>query len=214
MESNRYSNKKNDKQYLDRKREYGVKHSFCRCCSWGGWRGRVCRSRRSWWWAGPAALSHPPPLPHRPARNSCTHRVEVYGLLLCISFRRIFKNTLRTAARQLLREKSGDWRFGTDSIIPSLPGGSIKFIWWKLKMSYHTVFPSCSWDCPAVVCHLFLYSFICAPTIESTWLSIFCTSQLSSIFLHISGPLIFERGPQFSQLFKKTRLIPFTPPKS
>ncbi len=34
-------------------------------------------------------------------------------------------------------------------------------------MSYHTAYPS--WDCPAVVCHLFLYSFICAPTTAITF---------------------------------------------
>jgi hypothetical protein len=28
------------------------------------------------------------------------------------------------------------------ALIPSLPGGSMKFIRWKLKMSYHTAFPS------------------------------------------------------------------------
>ncbi len=59
--------------------------------------------------------------------------------------------------------------------------------WWlkgihmgKLKMSYHTVYPS--WYCPVVVCPLFLYSFISAPTTAFTWLSKFCTLQLSSIF--------------------------------
>ncbi len=39
----------------------------------------------------------------------------------------------------------------------------MKLNWWKLNMScYHTVYPS--WDGPAVVCHLFLYLLICAPT--------------------------------------------------
>ncbi len=68
------------------------------------------------------------------------------------------------AAQLLLREKSGGLRVATDSNIrniPSLPGGSIIFmifIWWKLKISYHTVYPS--WDGPSVVCYLFLYLFI------------------------------------------------------
>jgi hypothetical protein len=61
----------------------------------------------------------------------------------------------------------------------------MKFIWWKLKMSDHTVYPS--WDCPAVVCHLFLYSFICAPTATFTCLPKFCTGQLSSIFYLAQG---------------------------
>jgi hypothetical protein len=47
-----------------------------------------------------------------------------------------------------------------------LPAGSMIFIWWKLKMSYHTAYPN--WDSQAVVCHFFLYSFICAPTIAFT----------------------------------------------
>ncbi len=54
-----------------------------------------------------------------------------------------------------------------------LAGGSMKFICWKLKMSYH---------CPAVVCHLFLYFFICAPTTAFTWLSKLWTLQLWSVF--------------------------------
>ncbi len=73
------------------------------------------------------------------------------------------------AAQLLLREKSGGQRVDTDSNIPSLPGGSMIFmifIWWKLKMSYHTFYPS--WDGPSVVCYLFLYLFICAPTIAFT----------------------------------------------
>ena len=110
------------------------------------------------------------------------------------------------AAQLLLREKSGASRVDTDSNIPSLPGGSMKFIWWKLKMSYHTAYPS--WDCPAVVCHLFLYSFIYAPTTSFTWLSKIWTSQLSSVFLTILGPLlvqgfIFEKGPT---IFKFLRI--------
>ncbi len=60
----------------------------------------------------------------------------------------------------------------------------MEFIWWKLKTSYHTVYPS--WDCPAVVCHLFLYSFICAPKTKFTWLSKFRTLQLSSVFFCLS----------------------------
>ncbi len=72
------------------------------------------------------------------------------------------------------------------------------FIWWKLKMSYQTAYPN--WDSPAVVCHLFLYLFICGPTTTFTWLSKFCTSQLSSIFLNfLRNPYRagyrFWRGP-------------------
>jgi hypothetical protein len=37
-----------------------------------------------------------------------------------------------------------------------LPGGSMIFIWWKLKMSYHNAYPN--WDSPAVVCHFFCIS--------------------------------------------------------
>jgi hypothetical protein len=47
-------------------------------------------------------------------------------------------------------------------------------------MSYHIAYPN--WDCPAVVCHLFLYTFIWAPTTAFTWLSKFCTLQVSSVF--------------------------------
>jgi hypothetical protein len=36
-----------------------------------------------------------------------------------------------------------------------LPAGSMIFIWWKLKMSYHTAYPN--WDSQAVVCHVFLF---------------------------------------------------------
>ena len=81
------------------------------------------------------------------------------------------------------------------------------FIWWKLKMSYHTVYPS--WDGPSVVCYLFLYLFICAPTIAFTWLSTFCTLHLSSTFclsqdtIWVQG-FIIEGDLQFSKLFKMT----------
>ena len=81
------------------------------------------------------------------------------------------------------------------------------FIWWKLKMSYHTVYPS--WDGPSVVCYLFLHLFICAPTIAFTWLSTFCTLHLSSTFylsqdtIWVQG-FIFEGDLQFSKLFKMT----------
>jgi len=80
------------------------------------------------------------------------------------------------------------------------------FIWWKLKMSYHTAYPN--WDSPAVVCHLFLYLFICGPTTTFTWLSKFCTSQLSSIFCLSQEPwscrVSFLKGTYNFQLFKKT----------
>ncbi len=56
----------------------------------------------------------------------------------------------------------------------------MRLIWWKLKMSYHTVYPS--GDGPSVVCYLFLYLFICVPTTSCTWLSTFCTLQLSRTF--------------------------------
>ncbi len=81
------------------------------------------------------------------------------------------------------------------------------FIWWKLKMSYHTVYPS--WDGPSVVCYLFLYLFICAPTNAFTWLSTFCTLHLSSTFclsqdtIWVQG-FIIEGDLQFSKLFKMT----------
>ncbi len=39
-------------------------------------------------------------------------------------------------------EKNQVPRVGNDSNIPILPGGSMKFILWKLKMSYHTAYPS------------------------------------------------------------------------
>ncbi len=94
-------------------------------------------------------------------------------------------------------------------------------------MSYHTAYPN--WDSQTVVCHLFLYSFICAPTTAFTWLSKFCTLQLSSVF-YLSWELSwrrvsFSKGDlQFSKNFKNTiciglcklkctekRFIPFTP---
>jgi len=50
----------------------------------------------------------------------------------------------------------------------------------EAENKYHTVYPS--WDGPSVVCYLFLYLFICVPTTSCTWLSTFCTLQLSSTF--------------------------------
>jgi len=50
----------------------------------------------------------------------------------------------------------------------------------EAENKYHTVYPS--WDGPSVVCYLFLYLFICVPTTSFTWLSTFCTLQLSSTF--------------------------------
>ncbi len=122
----------------------------------------------------------------------------------------------------LLREKSGSYKVDTDNNIPSLSGGSMNFIWWKLKMSYHTAYPS--WECPVV--HLFLYSFIYLPTTAFTWLSKFCTSQLSSVSWDLSWCMVsFLKGDlQFTKLFKNTIctgvctlkctekcFIPFTP---
>jgi hypothetical protein len=81
------------------------------------------------------------------------------------------------------------------------------FIWWKLKMSYHTVYPS--WDGPSVVCYLFLFLFICAPTTAFTLLSTFCTLHLFSTFYlpqdtsWVQG-FIFEGELQFPKLFKMT----------
>ncbi len=57
-----------------------------------------------------------------------------------------------------------------------LHGGSMKFIWCNLKMSYHTVYHSR--ENPAVVCHLFLSPFISEPRTAFTRLSKFCTWQL------------------------------------
>ncbi len=116
---------------------------------------------------------------------------------------------LSTATQLLLREKSCVKRVGTGSNIPSLPVGSIKFIWWKLKMSSHTAYPI--WNCPAVVSHLFLYSFICTPATAFTWLSKFCTLQLSSVFLptYLGTLLVhFWKGTyNFQKLFKNTIYI-------
>ncbi len=93
--------------------------------------------------------------------------------------------------------------------------------------TYHIAYPN--WDPQAVVCHLFLYSFISAPTTAFTWLSKFCTIQISSVF-YLSWELSwcrisFLKGDlQFSKFLKNTiciglcklkctekRFIPFTP---
>ncbi len=100
------------------------------------------------------------------------------------------------AAQLLLREKSGAQRVGTDCSIPSLPAGSMIFRWWKLKMSYHTAYPN--QDSQAVVCHLFMYSFICAPTTAFTSLDCQNFVHTTLCFLPILGTLlvqgfIFER---------------------
>ena len=76
---------------------------------------------------------------------------------------------------------------------------------------------------------MFLYSIICAPLTAFTWLSIFCTLQLSSVFylsLEFSWCRVsFLKGDlQFSKFLKNTiciglcklkctekRFIPFTP---
>ncbi len=52
----------------------------------------------------------------------------------------ISKRRSVVAAQLLLREKLGVWRVATDSNIPSLPGGSMKFIWWKLTSQLSRVF--------------------------------------------------------------------------
>jgi hypothetical protein len=51
------------------------------------------------------------------------------------------------------------------------------FINWYICFTIYCTIAYPSWDCPAVVCHLFLYSFLCAPTTAFTW---FCTLQFSS----------------------------------
>ncbi len=61
--------------------------------------------------------------------------------LSSVLYRIISKRRYILAAQLLLREKSGTQRSGTDSNMPSLPAGSMIFIRWKLKMSYHTVYP-------------------------------------------------------------------------
>jgi hypothetical protein len=47
----------------------------------------------------------------------------------------------------------------TNCVVSQIPG-------WCMSSSYHTAYPN--WDCPADVCHLFLISFICAPTTAFT----------------------------------------------
>jgi hypothetical protein len=58
-------------------------------------------------------------------------------------------------------------------------------------MSYHTAYPN--WDSQAVVCHLFLYSFICAPILGT---------------LLVQG-FIFERGSTIFKIFKEHNLYRF-----
>ncbi len=108
------------------------------------------------------------------------------------------RHCVLTAAQLLLREKSGAQRVGIDSNIPRLPGGPMKFIWWKLKMSYHTAYPS--WDRPVVVCvcHLFLFSFCTNNCIHFIVKILYMTAL--QCFLPILGPFlmqgfIFEKGP-------------------
>jgi hypothetical protein len=57
-------------------------------------------------------------------------------------------------------------------------------------MSYYTAYPN--WDSQAVVCHLFLYSFICAPTTAFTLLSKLCTYNSLVFFLPILGTLLVQ----------------------
>jgi hypothetical protein len=89
-------------------------------------------------------------------------------------------------------------------------------------MSYHTAYPN--WDSQSVVCHLFLYSFICAATTASTWLSKFCTLQLSRVY-YLSWELSWCRDSflkgdlQFSNLYRFVHIKvplktfhPFYPP--
>jgi hypothetical protein len=81
----------------------------------------------------------------------------------------------------------------------------------------------------SVVCNLFLYSFICAPTTAFTWLSKVWTSQFSRVFyqswdLSWCRVSFLKADLQFSKLFKnkickrvctlkctEKRFIPFTP---
>ena len=70
------------------------------------------------------------------------------------------------------------------SNIPSLPVGSMKLIWWKLKMSYHTAYPN--WDCPAVVCHLFHLFHMCTNNCIPLIVKILHI-QLSNVFFTYLG---------------------------
>ncbi len=87
-------------------------------------------------------------------------------------------------------------------ILPVLIELSLRLVLINVDRPYYP-----SWDGPSVVCYLFLYLFICAPTIAFTLLSTFCTLHLSSTFylsqdtLWVQG-FIFEGDLQFSKLFK------------
>jgi hypothetical protein len=78
------------------------------------------------------------------------------------------------------------------------------FIWWKLKRSYLTVYPS--WDGPSVVCYLFLYLLVCALlTAFTTLIALHLSSSfyLSQDTSRVQG-FIFEGDLQFLKLFKMT----------
>jgi len=71
-------------------------------------------------------------------------------------------------------------------------------------MIYHTAYPN--WDSQAVVCHLFLYSFICI--VHQQLLSLDCQNFVHTTLciLPILGTLlvqgfIFERGPTIFKIF-------------
>ncbi len=92
---------------------------------------------------------------------------------------------------------------------PNLPGGSMKFIWWKLKMSYRAACPS--WDCPAVVCHLFLYLFMCSPTTAFTDCQKFGHHNSLVFFTYLGTSLLvqgfsFERGHTIFKIVKEYNL--------
>ncbi len=89
----------------------------------------------------------PPPL------NSVLYRIISKRRCVC------------TATQLLIREKSGAQRLDTDTHIPNLPGGLTKFKWWKLKMSYHTAYPSLDVQ---LLFATVVYSLICPPTTAFT----------------------------------------------
>ncbi len=80
----------------------------------------------------------------------------------------------------------------------------MKLMRWRLNELLYCL-PSL--DGPTVVYHLFLYLFICASTTTFTWLSKFCTSQLSSNFYPSQEPwsctVSFLKLTYNFQLFKK-----------
>jgi hypothetical protein len=137
-------------------------------------------------------------------------KVFTTSLLCCVrdNFLKTFRTGRTTTPKRKIRCLE-NWHWCN---IPSLPAGSMIFIWWKLKMSYHTAYSN--WDSQAVVCHLFLYSFICAATTAFTWLSKFCTLQHSSDFylsweLSLCRVSVLKGDLQFKNFFKEHNLYRF-----